>query len=343
MKEKVERIDVSKDSAEKLKEIFFGGMPWLIICADSGGVKTDVLKGVYDITSVATMNCSLPLPSSGVSSYERFQLTRSSKSATVFFVANGDKPKQVKSDLLTDNEKLLKFLKGSAPMKPLVTLKTTEDLSNFCTSHKYCALFLAEGNQTFYSTSSSFRDSLLQLRQEHRNVRFAVVDVALYKTTLKEQLDALFTPPVSKVQLVMIQQMKDEAGLHQSYLSYFTESFEDKSDLSFFIQQSLAKTTSDGLVKLNSGQKIRIRDKSKKAASEPSSTEQTKSHYYEELRRKKMMEEEREQYTGSDSRDDEDHSSSSHRNDDDDDDDDDSNHASADSHHRHHDEEEVEF
>jgi len=106
----VKYIDGESDQA--LQEVFFGGQPWVVLCADSkkalveGELRetyTAAADNMKEVVKFAAMSCNRTLPS-GKTVYERLKLDVA-KSPVMFLSVGGDKPIQLLPALLKKPKK----------------------------------------------------------------------------------------------------------------------------------------------------------------------------------------------------------------------------------------------
>lgn len=97
------RFSTAEDHVHRLEtadasRVFQSGDPWLVLCAEPDDVLPeafdDVAGRLVGRARVGVLDCSQPLPWSKKSVWATYALRRG-VTATVFTVANGDKPKQV--------------------------------------------------------------------------------------------------------------------------------------------------------------------------------------------------------------------------------------------------------
>ena len=99
-----------------LQEVFSGGEPWLVWCNDStDGEDVSAIHSIVDqaapalmgVAKVGILDCSAELPS-GKTTYKKLGLDESSP--TLFFTANGGKPRQLSPKHVKSATSIVQFL-----------------------------------------------------------------------------------------------------------------------------------------------------------------------------------------------------------------------------------------
>lgn len=142
----IELLDVSDEPA--VRSVFFGGEPRFGLCLDTAptpgevpGVFSSAAADLRGVCKAVALNCSEKLPG-GRTVHERFRFNASA-SPVAFFVANGDRPRQIRITIDQDHRPLVeKLRKRSQPR--VMSVKSSRDLNSAC-SRPLCALFMHEG------------------------------------------------------------------------------------------------------------------------------------------------------------------------------------------------------
>ena len=195
------------DDTDGLKTAFFGGAPHFVMChngaiadrnaGDAMQLFTQAAGTLGDAVTAVTLDCWEPLPSSGVTTLERFKLqpeepaakkkgkkkrkqTGKDKAPLAFTVANGRPPQQLPAVL---------FHKGAAvaPLVKAVTKNTRVKLvAASTTSHltacikaapRPCVVLLA-GPAALTNPSAKLSQWLAPVMEHHRKYQFAVVNAS---------------------------------------------------------------------------------------------------------------------------------------------------------------------
>ena len=176
--------DVKTDEA-KLREIFFGGEPYVVYCqaGQSKLVPKLLIEGANMLSSgfsTAMLNCNEVLPSSGKNLYERFELD--DKGMPAFVVANGEKPKQFNRNSFYNPEYFAEFVKvQSAPSMREITNEI--QFRSFCTEKSRCLVIGHKGKM-----SDSTKEAVDSVMSSHRKQKFVSIDTARYAIKLDEVL-----------------------------------------------------------------------------------------------------------------------------------------------------------
>ena len=205
---------ISLDDSVQLKNVFFGGNPWLLTCEPYKGQEVNsIFSGLSSLGSgqykLGVINCELPMPASGKTIIERFKLNKQkkySRNNLAFTVANGGKPKVVPSFYFSalnqqnnkKKKKKKKQLDTGTLIKNLdeyVTKKVSvrygkvingAQLTKQCLSKGSAGIVLVEGEPSLTTTSTIER-----LAQTYRTVWFCVVDRTKYSFSLEKKFPQL--------------------------------------------------------------------------------------------------------------------------------------------------------
>jgi hypothetical protein len=197
---------IALDNQQQLKEVFFGGFPWLIACAPYkgqpvnpifAGVSSHLVAGSF---KMGIIDCDQPMPS-GKTVIERFKLQKQKKynrNGLSFTVANGGKPKIVpgfymqskKGGNLHEQSKQLNSYVTKTVAVKYGNVKNGAQLTKQCLSKSKSALVLVEGD-----ASVATKSKIERLAQKHRTLWFCVVDHTKFVFSLDKKFpDVLGTP-----------------------------------------------------------------------------------------------------------------------------------------------------
>lgn len=196
-------------------EIFKSGEPYLILCASS--TKTTVPKIVTSAATTlaergwaqsAILDCDARFPS-GKSVYERFDLTKSKKSKkwTLFAIANGKKPLQLRN--IKTPGKLVQATKQYAHKK-FLSATSTADLNSMCLKRTSCVLLMKDKAAMTDVEQRAWKHVMLR----HRKVAFVTLNGTKYHLTdiIKQPADNDDEQPLEN-QLMVFHHDKDENQL----------------------------------------------------------------------------------------------------------------------------------
>ena len=200
---------IGVDDPARLREVFFSGDPWLVMCAPyegyPGNAVFESLAGnawTRKAYRAGVIDCSAKLPASGKTVVERFRLSSQkgyNRNALAFWVANGGKPKVVPAKmLLPPQTKRKSKKKRSAPVDDVSARALALDeyvakkvavrygkatnagaLKKGCLSKPKSAVVLSEGDP-----SAGTLAVLERLVTNHRTVKFCLVDHSKYKISV---------------------------------------------------------------------------------------------------------------------------------------------------------------
>jgi hypothetical protein len=229
------------DDPARLREVFFSGDPWLVMCAPyegyPGNAVFESLAGnawTRKAYRAGVIDCSAKLPASGKTVVERFRLSSQkgyNRNALAFWVANGGKPKVVPAKmLLPPQTKRKSKKKRSAPVDDVSARALALDeyvakkvavrygkatnagaLKKGCLSKPKSAVVLSEGDP-----SAGTLAVLERLVTNHRTVKFCLVDHSKYKisvgkkSTWNKQFRGLLSSPMEDGEARLVLFLKDK-------------------------------------------------------------------------------------------------------------------------------------
>ena len=280
-----------------LRDVFFGGEPWLILCSDSKNahhingtlretfVETAKLLNDQDFagntftTKSGIVDCTRLLPS-GKSIYERLNLD-AKLAPVVFLSVGGDKPKQLEPSMLKRKTGKMKQKSGKSEkydvdlFRPLalaikqrlqkryeiLNVEDSVSLNSKCTERKFCALVI--GSEPLSKSTKSILDSV---SRNMPMVRWAYIDVgdAGFELNVLDEITngvSDIKPDFSSIVLFKKKQFKTMKGRQ-------TLSQLDKRSIVKFLQKASADGMKEGFNSLKKGPKVKRKSKvSKKANS----------------------------------------------------------------------------
>lgn len=199
---------IEVDDSALMRDVFFSGKPWLIMCAPYPGYPgNDVFESLAGNAwtrkeyRAGMIDCNAKLPASGKTVVERFRLNSQkgyNRNALAFWVANGGKPKVVPSKmLLPPQTKKKKKKSAAAPVDVSARAVALDEyvakrvavrygkatnagaLKKGCLSKPKSAVVLSEGEP-----SAGTLAVLERLVTNHRTVKFCLVDNSKYKISV---------------------------------------------------------------------------------------------------------------------------------------------------------------
>jgi hypothetical protein len=204
-------LSVEGDSPP-LKEVFSGGQPWLVWCQDStDGDDVSAVHSVVDqaapllmgVAKTGILDCSEEFPN-GKTTYSKLGLDE--KSPTLFFVANGAKPRQLSPKHVKSAQSIVKFVtKHASPSMRRPT--TQEDLQSHCLGRRWCAVVLTDGR-----LGEPHKSDAVDLMHAHRAVQFNAVDSSKYRISTEPKVLRKGEPSDDEPSMVMFYRMKNEHG-----------------------------------------------------------------------------------------------------------------------------------
>ena len=130
-------------SSTRLKEVFYGRQPWIILCNDNDKPVPSVFEATSrkkkDV-SFGVLNCAKKLPSEKTT-YERLKLNQYEKKPIMFFSGYGRDVKQLKESLLRNEYALQKQLTHETKVHA-AKVRDTEGFIKKCLKKTPCALVL---------------------------------------------------------------------------------------------------------------------------------------------------------------------------------------------------------
>jgi hypothetical protein len=179
-------VDV-KTEESTLKEIFFGGNPYVVYCqaGKSKLVAKLIIEGANSLprgVSTAMMNCEEPMVSSGKSVFERFDLNP--KGIPAFVVANSANPIQFTAESFYNPEYFAEFVKHQSTPKPK-EITSEYHFRNACTQKEKCVVIGHRGK-----LSASAREAIESANTYWRKQRVGIIDTAKFSIKLDEVLTA---------------------------------------------------------------------------------------------------------------------------------------------------------
>lgn len=212
--------NLSVDDPEKIKEVFFGGEPWVVSCYE----KNDKVLSFYQEASnklqrhnvrMAVVNCKDTLPS-GKTIKERMGMvgkTNMKLGRRIFFAGNGHKLKEYPktgsktTDALVDWSLKLAQLRVYQPA-------TAKQFATACVAKKTCAVYMKPGKVEDWELKV-----MRSAAKQRRNYNFAVIDTERYALSgdglpkEKGPMVVLFNkPPKGHVEKDPEQVFKTKAG-----------------------------------------------------------------------------------------------------------------------------------
>ena len=202
---------IALDNNVQLKNIFFGGHPWLITCAPYKGqpinpIFTGISSSSYytsGLYKLAMMDCDLPMPS-GKTVIDRFRLNKQKKynrNGLTFTVANGGKP-QIVPGYMMQNKKDKNHAEQTKQLNTYVTklvavkygkVKNAAQLTKQCLSKAKSALVLVEGDP-----STTTKSMIERLAQKYRTLWFCVADRSKFAFSLEKKYPDILGLPMQE-------------------------------------------------------------------------------------------------------------------------------------------------
>jgi len=255
-------IDVSNTA--QVKDILFGGEPWLIYCVNNETsshrlpqILEDSARGLYSSIGLNTgvMGC-WDKTESGRSVAERFNLNR--KPPLSFVVANGNKPRQLNLVGVSQMEDLEKRAKPALELRTY-KIDTLKKWPSLCTSRKACIVI---GHKQL-----AFRDHALNLfrplQKSHRAVKIVTLDTSFWQVKLDDEF--LKRRSGRKVGEVLCLSRVDGGSGNLTHRGSFIQDL-DAGSASAFVKACEAR---EGLMDMELTPKIKARPSKPKPASAP--------------------------------------------------------------------------
>jgi hypothetical protein len=180
-------VKLSVDNPVKLKEVFFSGQPYLVLCNDGVEAVHSTFEQVAKSVAysrefkTATLDCNAKLPS-GKTTLERFKIKplpkKSKKHLALVFYNGNKKPKQVPFGYLSDTSVKESLLTWTKELVQLRYGRVTNDKTfEYCTKRKNGNVLLIV-NGTLSDTN---KRNLAHLMSEHRLLRFCTLNNERYQ------------------------------------------------------------------------------------------------------------------------------------------------------------------
>jgi hypothetical protein len=195
-----------------LKEVFSGGEPWLVWCSDStDGDDVSAIHSIVDqaapllmgVAKTGILDCSEELPN-GKTTYSKLGLEE--KSPTLFFTANGAKPRQLSPKHVKSAQSIVQFVTKNA--SPVMRRPTSQDdLQTHCLGRRWCAVVLTDGR-----LAEPHKSDAAALMRAHRTVQFNAVDSSKYRLSTDPKVLRKGEPSTDEPSMLMFYRMKNEHG-----------------------------------------------------------------------------------------------------------------------------------
>jgi hypothetical protein len=119
---------------------------------------------------------------SGKTTYKKLGLAAKKGEPTLFFVANGAKPRQLSNKHVKSAQSIVTFVTKNA--EPVMRRPTSaDDLQAHCLGRKWCALVLTDGR-----LAEPHKSDAAALMREHRSVQFNAVDASKYRLSTEPKV-----------------------------------------------------------------------------------------------------------------------------------------------------------
>jgi len=173
--------NLSVNEPEKIKEVFFGGEPWVISCYE----KDDKVLPFYQEASnklqrhnvrMAVVNCKDKLPS-GKTIKERMGMvgkTNMKLGRRIFFAGNGHKLKEYPKTNSKTTDALVDWSLKLAQLR-VYQPATARQFATSCVAKKICAVYMKPGKVEDWELKV-----LRSAAKQRRNYNFAVIDTERY-------------------------------------------------------------------------------------------------------------------------------------------------------------------
>jgi len=192
-------VTVPLDDAAQLKEVFFGGEPWMLQCANenvtigAGFLGASKRMAVTSNVHFGTIDCNGKLPSNKTF-WQRFGLTRKSFSSTApvgFLFANNNDPLTIPDKYINDAKKLSDWAEKYS--KPSVQeLSWTKTFKKHCLSRDVCVQLHTKGK---FKVPNWLRG----IMGKHRGLKFVSINRKLHKTSFDHVVRTPRTDDTAKV------------------------------------------------------------------------------------------------------------------------------------------------
>lgn len=227
----VVQLDIS--DTVRLKEVLFGGQPWLIYCVNNETAKQRLPKVLEDSLSSLWSSHSLQVgilscwdrTSSGRSVAQRFKMRQTPPLA--FVTANGNKPRIVGFTGVQRPEDL------ERKVKPALTLDThkidtLKKWPTYCTSRRTCVVV---GHRHTAERETAL-NVLRPLQTKHRAVKIVTLDTSFWELKLDEGV-LQTRPPKQQGGAAILCLARDEMDGNATYSGRFLHGLDAGSATSF--------------------------------------------------------------------------------------------------------------
>jgi len=267
----VTRLDLN-DTAQ-LKNILFGGEPWLIYCVNEYSEKAKVPQILSDSSGplwsnhgvqTGMLRCWDDMASTNRSVATRFNLKKNAP--LQFFVANGNKPKIVDLVGISKPEDMEKKIKPWLEVKAEKIDKIKKWPAS-CTSRRTCVI--VGYKQT--AQKDTAMNLITPILEKHRGTKFVTVDTAFWQLKLHENL--LKTRPAKEGSkenkgadvLCLAKDEAKESGGNATYSGTFLKDLSANA-MSSFVQACESRT---GLAEMPEAPKLSARKTKPKKVKPP--------------------------------------------------------------------------
>eukprot|EP00931_Biecheleriopsis_adriatica_P078164 TRINITY_DN51630_c0_g1_i1.p1 TRINITY_DN51630_c0_g1~~TRINITY_DN51630_c0_g1_i1.p1 ORF type:complete len:424 (-),score=105.01 TRINITY_DN51630_c0_g1_i1:33-1304(-) len=258
-------VNVDVQDTTKLKNVLFGGEPWLIYCVNSDTVNYPLPRVVEDSAwtlwsnlrvSVGVLHC-WDKTESGRSVAQRFKMNL--KPPLAFVVANGNKPRSLNLAGISKTEDLEKRIKPALSLE-IPRIDTLKKWPSLCTSRRSCVV-VGHKHQAQKTTALNV---LQPLHEKYRALKIVTLDTAFWQLKLEESVMA--TRKSKGTADVLCLTREEKPGSNATYGGFFLPSL-DSSSASSFLQACSDHT---GAIEIKAAPRIKARpSKPKKATPAP--------------------------------------------------------------------------
>lgn len=247
-----------KDTA-MLKQVLFGGEPWLVYCVNNDTISQRLPKVLED--SARSLSSSLGMKTgvlkcwdstaSGRSVAQRFKLKLSPP--LTFVVANGNKPRPVNMIGVSKAEDLEKKLKPAISVGT-AKISTLKSWSSSCTGRRACVVV----GHKYPAQKDAALNILRPLLESHRAVKVVTLDTSFWQLKLDDGVMAT-RPAKEKGQksadVLCLARRETEASANETHVGRFLDSLDAYSAGSFLA----ACAKQEGLVPIGVPPRIKTR------------------------------------------------------------------------------------
>ncbi|EKX54365.1 hypothetical protein GUITHDRAFT_99847 [Guillardia theta CCMP2712] len=232
---------IELNNADLLKEVFFGGDPWMVHCANENttGLSAGFLGAAKRLSVTSSIkfgaiDCGGKLPSNKTF-YERFKLPLydfNKNRPLGFLFANGDSPLQIPDDLYSEPKKLSNWAeKNSKPSVKEVAWDRT--FQKFCILRDACVMLHTKGK---YKAPAW----LVKVMTRHRATKFVSINRKMHKTSFDGQVR--LSRAEDKPRLAIMQRSKDGEDFKYRVTQYRGEW--NEKDVEKFVHDLVVKGAS---------------------------------------------------------------------------------------------------